>query len=93
MSDIEELELIAEANAFGFRCVAITPTGRHHQGGRPPQPTCDKGHPRNNKTTRYRKYKNRPGIRRTCRVCDAIRESKRRAERNANRMPTALEAQ
>jgi hypothetical protein len=76
VSDIEDLELIAEASAFGFAGVQA----RHPRLGRhPASETCGGGHPWTEASTRLYKYRGR--WRRICRLCDKARLAQRRALR------------
>lgn len=83
MSDLEELEAIAEQSAFGFRGLV----DHHGVPGRPLAGTCGAGHPRTEANTR--RYRDKRGRnRRVCRTCDKLRNACRG---NAKRMPTASE--
>lgn len=63
MSDIDHLEDIADANAFGYQ-------GHRRQ----PNDHCGGGHLWTEQTTR--KYRYRGRMRRVCRICDAARRRK-----------------
>jgi hypothetical protein len=73
MSELEELEEIAEANAFGFH--GLAPHGAPRHGGKEPTEACGAGHPWTQETTR--RYFHRGRWRRVCRVCDKLRARSR----------------
>lgn len=70
MSDLDELEEIAEQTAFGTG--GQTSQGaRGHRSGRPRAETCGAGHERTPENTRT--YRQGKRIRSVCRVCDRER--------------------
>lgn len=68
MTDLEDLEEIAEASAFGFHGLVQPGAPRY---GRTPSEKCGAGHPWTVESTRF--YKDRGRTRRLCRICDKLR--------------------
>lgn len=67
MTELDHLEEIAEANAFGFQGISSLHNASHKHLSE----TCGAGHPWRVETTRWYRYRGRR--RRICRVCDKLR--------------------
>lgn len=74
MTDLDHLEDIAEANAFGFHGIGISPL--HNAAHRHVTEACGGGHLWTDETTRWYKDKDRGRMRRICRICDKERMRK-----------------
>lgn len=74
MSDLSELDDIAEGACFGFQGLYAKPPRAHRAFSE----YCGGGHLWTEETTRY--FKDRGRIRRVCRLCDKARKAKKRGE-------------
>ena len=74
MTELEDLEEIAEAHVFGYG--GVNGRGVPHPRHRFASEACGAGHPWTEQSTR--RYRVGKRIRRVCRICDKLRATERR---------------